>query len=146
MTVKTVKINLLPVSKERETEYLLGVVMRKVSGIRKIIDDWGKRYEHEIPWEENFLKDPKFYLYRVRIGAIGRINSCKNAAQLGLIAKIPAKTGHFTSVALYLVYRIARQTRREYIYLKKLNNYMEVWLGEKSDIYDNARFINYSNF
>lgn len=141
MSVKVTKVNLLPVSSEQEIDYLLELVLKRVKPARKLIDDWGENYEHEIPWESAFLGDPKFYLYRVKIGAVGRINKTEDAARLGLIARIPAQVYHFTSTSLYIVYRLARQHRREYLYLKQLNIYMNNWLSDKAGTYNNLRFM-----
>ena len=145
MSVKTIKVNLLPVPKRQEELHLLEEVMKEITPIREILNDWGKKYDHEIPWQETFFENPKFYLYRVTIGAVGRINTCEYAARLGLIDKIPATTHHFTSLGLYLVYRIARQARRRYNYLKRLNKYMQGFINGKKDSYESLRFLVYSN-
>lgn len=142
MSVKIKKINLIPVSSNQEINYLLDKVMKDLKDLRVVIDRYGEKYDHDTPWKKAYLSDSKFYLYRVQIGAIGRINTCEDAARLGLVAKMPAKTNHFTSNALYYVYRIARQYRRQLLYIKKLNGWLNSFLDGTNV---NSRFLEIYN-
>jgi hypothetical protein len=107
-----------------------------------ILDEYGKAYKHDSPWKDEYFEDPEYYLFRVKVGAIGRINNCRQAALLGAIPRINASTYHFTSMALYYVFRVARLNTRQY------KNYRDIekWIGslnKKSSA--NSRFLEYEN-
>jgi len=139
---KVLKVNLIPVRKNQEVGYLLDQTLKLIAPIRKLIDDYGSQYIHETPWNKKFLEDPKFYLYRAKLGIVGRITNCEDAIRLGLVAKIPAQSCHFTCMALYHIYRIARQQRRQFLYLKQLNVWMNNFIQDKNV---NSRFLSTYN-
>lgn len=141
MTRKHTKVSLLPVTKDSEVDYYLSRIWKILGSIRQKIDDYGKQYDHESPWDDVYLESPKYWLRKVKIGVIGRISSSESAAKLGLLAKIPASSHHFTSMALYYIFRIARQMRREYAYVEKLEKWMESYLNE---VNPDARFLVYN--
>ncbi len=128
MAVTIKKIVVLPFSKREEAHFIMDAVLKRIKPISKRIDKYGNKYNHDTPWLYKYLCDPKFYLYRVKIGAIGRINTCKDAIELGCVRKVPVSTYHFTSMALYHVFRIARTMRREIDYVRKL----ELWIENLS--------------
>lgn len=136
------QINLLPVSRREEVEYLKREVLKMIKPMQKVVDDYGAKYKHDTPWQDAYSLQPQFYLYRVTIGAVGRVNSCAAAVQLGLVGRTPAKSHHFTSMALYYVFRLARQTRRRYLYLKQLDKWLQSFIAEKNA---NSRFLEYND-
>ncbi len=126
-------IKLIPVVPQDEFEYLVDAVKKYLGpAVIRILDGYSERYKHEVPWKNPFLKDLKFYLYRVTIGSIGRIQNCDCAIRLGLMKKVPAKTNHFTSTTLYYVFRVARQARSQFVYLKKLEKGINATVSGKS--------------
>ncbi len=133
MTQKVLKIQLIPVVPQDEFDYLVDSVKGYLGkDVIRILDGYSARYVHDVPWKDAFLKDPKFYLYRVTIGAIGRLQTCNDAIRLGVTKGIPAQSNQFTSTSLYYVYRIARQARRMFLYLKKLEKGLNATLGGRS--------------
>ena len=118
------KVRIIPVKETSEVSWLITKIKKEFKDIIPIIDKLGRKYDHEIPWCDRFLADAKNALKRVTIGAIGRVNTCEDAIKLGVINKIPAKTHHFTSTALYYMFRIARQKRREVTYIKDLERWL----------------------
>ncbi len=140
MTVTIKKIVILPIPKREEARFIMDAVLKRIEPVRESIDMYGSKYEHDTPWSSKYLCDAKFYLYRVRIGAIGRINTCEDAIKLGCVRKVASNTYHFTSMALYHVFRMARSVEREVWYTRKL----ELWL---KNLKDNAvswnRFMEY---
>jgi len=143
MSAITSKVKLLPVSKDSEFSYLYDRAMEVVAPIVLLMDEFGENYDHENPWKEDYLENPKFWLYRVTIGAVGRINTCADAVTFGLRSSTPAKGRHFTSTALYYVYRIARQVRREYEYLRDLDKWINTLLEERNP---NSRYLEYNGY
>lgn len=142
MAVKIKKIRIIPVAENSEVPYFTQQLLEYLGPAREMIDKYGANYEHDTPWEENFLHDPKFYLYRVRIGAIGRVKTCEDAIRLGLIYRLPCHSYHFVSMALYLVFRVARQERRKVVYTKQ----MEKWINDLlSGAVPNTRFMEIYN-
>jgi len=135
------KIRIIPVSTDSEANWITNEILKFIGAARKLLDDAGKNYEHDVPWNDNYLQQPKQYLSRVMIGAIGRINNCESAVKLGLYAKIPARSRHFTSMGLYYVYRMARQRRRDLLYAKKLEVWLNTYLSNKNSPH---LFSNYS--
>ncbi len=140
MSVKIKKINLTPVAGQNVVGYLLEQVLKQIAPVLKTIDEYGAKYDHETPWKKAYFASPKFYLYRVAIGAVGRISNCKDAALLGITSRAGAKSVHFTSMALYFVYRIARQDSRKYMYSQKLEGWVNAFLNDELP---NARYLNY---
>ncbi len=120
MAVTIKKIVVLPFSKGEEVRYIMRTVLERIKPIRERLDKYGSSYKHDTPWTSKYLCDPKFYLYRVRIGAIGRITTCEHAIELGTVPKMAANTYHFTSMALYRVFRVARAVQVEVFYTRKL--------------------------
>ena len=144
MSKQILKINLLPVPQREEVRYLIDEILSQLGKARDIMDEYGAEYDHDTPWKQAFVGDAKFYLYRVRIGAIGRINTCRDAVILGVTSKTRALCHHFTSVGLYWVFRYARQETRKYFYLKKLDKWMNNYLQDRRS-HENSRFINYNS-
>ena len=142
MSVKVSKVSLIPVPEEDIGKYLLDEILKRIEPVRKIIDDYGAKYDHEVPWKTVYAKKPKFYLYRVDIGAIGRVANCKDAVILGLLAKATIRTRHFTSMALYYIFKIARQTSKEYLHVKDLENWTNGFLQGSVE---ESRYLNYYN-
>lgn len=138
---KAVKINLMPVAKDSEVDYLISLVLEKLRPVVPIFNSYGKRYDHEEPWKQEYADDAKFWLYRVTIGAIGRINTVEDAIHLGVKSKTPAKSRNFTSVALYYVWRIAKQQRRQYEYIRGLNKWTNNYMNKRVP---NSRFMEYA--
>ena len=138
---KVISINLLPVTKASEVSYLTKLVLDMVRPAVGILDSYGKNYDHEEPWKNDYAQDAKFWLYRIDIGAIGRINTVAEAVHLGITSKIPAKTRYYTSAALYAIWRIAKQQRRQYEYVRDLNDWINNHLKKKVP---NSRFLEYS--
>ena len=138
---KIISINLMPVAKASEVAHLTKLVLDRLRPIVGIFDSYGKNYDHEEPWKRKYAEDAKFWLYRVDIGAVGRINTVEDAVHLGVTSKVPAKTRYFTSAALYFVWRIAKQQRRQYEYVRHLNDWTNNHLNKKVP---NSRFLEYS--
>lgn len=134
------KVNIIPVSDGELREYLKDEVLKIITPVRKLIDDYGSKYEHEAPWKKAYFKSPKFFLYRVSIGAVGRITNCEDAIHLGLTAKVSASSRHFVSMAHYYVYRIARQRCREYLYAKNLERWLNTFINDRQA---NSRFMTF---
>ncbi|MBW8002606.1 MAG: hypothetical protein FVQ80_11395 [Planctomycetes bacterium] len=133
MTQKVLKITLIPVAPQDEFDYLVDSVKDYIGkDVIRILDGYSARYIHDVPWDGKFLVDPKFYLYRVTIGAIGRLKTCDDAIRLGIMKAIPAQSNQFTSTSLYYVYRVARQARRMFLYLQKLEKGMNATISGKS--------------
>ncbi len=133
MEQKVLKITLIPVRPQDEFDYLVDSVKDYLGkDVIRILDGYSAKYVHDVPWRVKFLTDPKFYLYRVTIGAIGRIKTCDDAIRLGITKAIPAKSNQFTSTSLYYVYRIARQARRMFLYLEKLEKGMNATISGRS--------------
>lgn len=145
MSKRIVKINLLPVAERSEVGYLVDLVLKELGSAREIMDKYGVEYDHETPWKPEYATDAKFYLYRVRIGAIGRINTCRDAVTLGITSKTRALCHHFTSSGMYYVFRYARQQQRKYFYLKKLQGWLTNYLKDVRGRNENSRFINYNS-
>jgi hypothetical protein len=144
MSKRILKINLLPVAERSEVQYLIDTVLEDIGKAREIMDEYGAQYDHETPWRQAYVADAKFYLYRVRIGAIGRINTCRDAVTLGIAAKTRALSHHFTSSGLYWLFRFAREQQRKYFYRKKLQGWLSNMLKDQRGRNDNSRFINYN--
>ncbi len=140
MTAIITKVKVLPVPAREEKRFMKDLVLDRISAVKAHIDSYGKEYEHENPWCEAYLGDPKFYLYRIKIGAIGRVNTCSDAIDLGIMHRVVTKSYHFTSMALYFVFRIARETQREIHYTKKLEGWINNLLSNKQAW---NRFMNY---
>jgi len=140
MSVTITKVSIVPVSEDQEVNYYLSRIFKLLGNVRKLIDEYGAKYDHETPWDDSYLEDPTFFLYRAKISAVGRINSCESAARLGLLTKTPADTCHFTSMALYYVFRIARQMKREHGYAKKLEKWMNGFIVDRNS---DSRFLEY---
>lgn len=140
-----VKINLLPVPEREEVRYLTDEVLGELGKVREIMDEYGIKYDHDTPWKQAYVGDAKFYLYRVRIGTIGRINTCRDAVVLAMASKTRALSHHFTSMGLYWIFRYAREKKREYSYLKKLNGWLNRYLQDRSGRHEHSRFINYNS-
>jgi len=145
MTSRIHKINLLPVPKRHETRYLIDEILDSLGKAVQIMDEYGEQYDHDAPWNSKYTTDAKFYLYRVRIGAIGRINTCRDAVTLGVCCKTRALSHHFTSVGLYCMFRYARQWTRKYAYLIKLNSWMNNYLQDREGKHANSRFMIYNH-
>ena len=105
------------------------------------LDMLGKRYDHETPWCDKFLKEPKAYLKRVDIGAIGRINTTVDVIKLAVTTGSPAKSRHFTSTGLYYLFRYARQARRQLLYTKDLEKWCNTIAANRGSAH---LFMNYS--
>lgn len=135
------KVRLLPISENSEVAWLIKKVTEELADVIPILDKVGKAYDHDVPWCDRFLMEPKAYLKRVLIGAVGRINTCEDAIKLGVMYKIPARSAHFTSMGLYNVFRIARQKRREIMYVKDLEKWINSYITGKSSPH---MFVNYS--
>jgi hypothetical protein len=135
------KVNLLPISEQSEVAWLIKKIELELKDVIPILDSVGKQYEHDVPWSDRFLADHKAYLKRVLIGAVGRINTSADAIKLGVMFKTPAKSAHFTSMGLYNVFRIARQRRREVMYIKDLQKWVNSYLSGKAAPH---MFINYA--
>lgn len=138
MSVIIKKVKILSFSEEQALSFLLKDIMIRLGSSVQILDNYGADYDHSEPWKKSYFSDPKFYLYRVRIGAIGRLCTCEDAIRLGLTAKIPAQSYHFVSMALYYVYRVARQVYREYQYIRKVEKWLNVMLEGRQA---NSRFM-----
>jgi hypothetical protein len=128
---KSTKVRIIPVTSESEVAWLVKLVTTELAAVIPTLDAVGRSYDHEVPWATRYLADAKGYLKRVQIGAIGRINTCEAAIQLGVINKIPAKSHHFTSMGLYYVFRIARQKRRAVVYVKELEKWLSTYAETK---------------
>jgi hypothetical protein len=139
------KINLLPVPSREETRHLIDGLLGNLGKAVQIMDEYGEQYDHETPWRQAYVADAKFYLYRVRIGAIGRINTCRDAVTLGICSKTRALSHHFTSVGLYYMFRYARQEQKKYSYLKKLNTWLNNYLQDRNGKSANSRFMVYNH-
>lgn len=142
MTVKLDKIKLIPISSVNVEDYLLDLLSEELKDVIDIIDKYGAVYEHENPWLNAYFNDPMFYLYRVKIGAIGRINCCKDALRLGLIPRVYSNSNSFTSMGLYHLFRIARQTLSKFLHTKNLQNWLNSLIRNKNDY---SRYLNYYN-
>lgn len=142
MSTKITKVSLIPFREEDKLEYLTAQVVEKIKPVVKLIDKYGEKYDHEAPWKTEYSEKPKFWLYRVTIGAVGRISNSSDAITLGLLEKTPAQPRHFTCTALYYIYRVARQVLREYLYLKDLEKWMNTFVNDKNV---NSRFLEYYN-
>lgn len=138
---KVVSVNLLPVAKASEVDYLISLVLEELRPVVPIFNSYGKKYDHEEPWKQEYANDAKFWLYRVTIGAIGRINTIEDAIHLGVKSKTPAKSRNFTSVALYYVWRIAKNRRRGYEYIRGLNKWTNNYTNKRAP---NSRFLEYA--
>lgn len=134
------KYRIIPVTPEGEVQFIVENVLKYFGETVKLLDDYGKRYVHEVPWKKAYMVDPSFYLKRVSIGAIGRVNNCSDAALLGAGSKVACTTHHFTSKALYYVFRTARQRRRETLYIKKLEKWVSTLLDNRAG---HNSFMNY---
>lgn len=132
------KINILPVDEDSEEDYLSARVLETLGPLVKHLNGYGARYDHSVPWIYKYFKDPKFYLYRVTIGSIGRINTVEDAVELAISTNGTAFSVHFTSMALYYIYRMARQVKKEYKFRKQIQDWVNI-LGEKKMAY--SRFI-----
>jgi len=142
MSKKIHKINLLPVAERSEVGYLVDLILSEIGKAREIMDEYGSKYDHDVPWKQAYVGDAKFYLYRVKIGAIGRISTCRDAVTLGVATKTRALSHHFTSSGLYYLFRYARQQQRKYVYLKKLQGWLTNFLKGDNE---NSYFINYNS-
>ena len=144
MAVKTKKVRLVAVPHDQEVGYLHDKVMEMLAPVVELLDNIGINYTHETPWEDSFFHDPKFYVFRIRVDAVGRINTCKDAVLLGLLyAKSSIDVGcwAFTSGALFRVYQLTKLVRRSFVTQKGL----EKWLNEFiTDAHgqNNARYLN----
>lgn len=143
MAVKQVKVGLVPVNKQNINAYLVDKVLNDLESARSVLDAYSKTYTHENPWQYKYFQSPKFYLYRVRIGAIGRLATCKDAALLGVLSDTPAYSAHFTCMGLFYVYRMARQVRKKYQYLYKIEEWANNYLSDKGP--HNSRYLQYYN-
>ncbi len=127
------KLTVVPVSEERESDYLFDEIMKVLEPGVKTVNRYGANYVHENPWTDDCCWDARIArdaLYRVGIGAIGRINKCEHAIRLGLLPKVSAPTRCFTSMALYDVYRVARLVQREYVYVRNFEAWINNWMSE----------------
>jgi hypothetical protein len=140
--MKISKINLIPVKPEEEYKWLFDQVMQQVKPVIPWLNKYGDKYEHEVPWEEKFFEAPKYFLFRVKIGAVGRINTVEDAIRLGLESTISATQIHFTSYALFFIFRIARARRKEHVFIKKLNGWIDNAINNK---HPNSRFLELYN-
>jgi len=111
----------------------------------QLLDDYGSNYEHENPWKPEYTVDAEYYLYRVRLGAIGRIQTCEDAILLGFTASANACPVHFVSIGHYHIYRIARTTCRRSKYIKQVEKFVNVLVGPKSRMYENNYFMSYTD-
>lgn len=145
MSAKILKINLLPVPRREEVHYLVDEVLRELGKACEIMDKYGIEYDHDTPWKQAYVGDAKFYLYRVRIGTIGRLNTCQDAATLAIASEARALSHHFTSMGLYWIFRYAREMKRKYFYLKKLDGWLNRYLQDRSGRHEHSRFINYNS-
>jgi len=137
------KITIIPVSESRLSDYLFDEVMKILGVATETVNKYGMNYVHETPWSDEFLWNAKTIsdaVYGIGIGAIGRINTCEHAVRLGLQPKVNATTKCFTSMALYNVFRVARLIRKEYIYVGKLEDWINNWMSE---VVVNSRRLEY---
>lgn len=129
MTVKANKIVLIPVQAEEEVEYQVERVLTLLAPAVKIIDEHSQAYEHETPWKMSYAGEAKYYLFRVKIGVIGRISNCTHAATLGVCSKDTAHSFHFANMGIFYVFRVARLYRRELLLTRKVENWVNNLLG-----------------
>lgn len=113
MFEQDVQVNLVKVSAGNEEDWITKLVEAEVKPVRSILDKFGEKYKHEFPWKDSCLVTPKLSLYRVGIGAVGRINTCADAIKIGVSTEVPVKSIHFTSSGLYYIFRLTRIYKRQ---------------------------------
>lgn len=127
------KITVVPVSEKRVNDYLFDEVMKLLKPGIKAVNKYGSNYVHEKPWTDEMIWSVRIAedaIYGVGIGAVGRVNTCEHAIRLGLVPKVSATSKCFTSMALYHVFRFARLVQREYVYMKKFEDWINNWMSE----------------
>lgn len=137
---KIIKINLVPVPPAGEVDYQVQRVLSLFGAAVEVIDDYCDKYEHETPWAKRMFSEPRFFLFRVQLGVIGRIKTCYDAALLGVCSKDTAHSLHFACMGLYNIFRTARLYRREILGVKKVEGWVNNMLQNKSP---NSRRMEY---
>lgn len=107
-----------------------------------ILDKHGEKYKHSVPWKDEYCADPKFYSYRVKIGAVGRIVKCKHAIEIGLNSDVNMATTTFVSLAHFRVYRFTRAVKRLEIYADQIATFINVSIGENARKHQGSVFTN----
>lgn len=107
-----------------------------------ILDKLGKKYKHSVPWRDEFCANPKFYSYRVKIGAVGRISTCRHAIEVGMNSRAPMSVVTFVSKGHYSVFRFARTVRQLELYGEDISLFINVVLGSEKEKYKNLLFVN----
>lgn len=138
MSVKIKKVKIVPVTSESLDDYVIELVLASLGRCVDVLDGYGAHYEHENNWCKKYIADPKFYLFRVQVGAIGRIRFCRDAVELGIKSDVPLKTLYFTNTALYNIARLGRQVKKQYVYTEKIEKWVNCYLQGKSP---NSRFL-----
>ncbi len=111
------KLRIVPVSREEALQYIIQKVTEHFEPAIDWMDEYNGRYEHELPWNEKFLKKPRYYLWQVAIGVM-----CDERF----------KTVHFTSMGLYNMARVARMMRRAYECTYTIEDWADSIINEKN--------------
>ena len=140
---KNKQISIIPVSEDSLYEWMNELVLEKIGTVIEIINGLGKNYLHETPWNSKYIDDAKYYLYRASIGAVGRINKVDDAVVLGLLSDCRAPSRCFTSTALYKVFCIARNMKKQIKHVQDLEKWINNYTFDRTP---NSRFVEYEKY
>jgi hypothetical protein len=126
MTTRVDKVKLVPVDEESLHDYMFDQVMKLVKPVAGHLDKYCAPYDHSVPWKREYCQDAKYWIYRVTIGAVGRIKTTADSIHLGLTPRVNYTSKHFTCSAFFSICRIARQVSRQYKYVGDI----ETWVGQ----------------
>ena len=140
------KYVLVPVQIEMESMYgwLEDEIIKYITpAAEKGIDDIGRNYSHDVTWRDDYCFKAKFYLHRVSIGAIGRLNTVRSTIRLALRSKCRVPSRCFTSTALYRVFCISRGFKKNAMHLLQLEEWLNSYQSGRSK---NTRFIEIAQY